>query len=467
MSAKWIIADDATAPPINITPRSAAPSSPSINDIYLDDGTNTTSGNADFRHYNGTSWVDLGALTGASINLSSLTTDQLFLDDGSELTIVSGAITVTTARHTVDTESDAASDDLDTISGTTVGEVCLLTANNAGRTVVIKDGTGNIATTTGADITLDETYKIVLCVSDGTTVTAAPLFSSGGGGSTTPNFGSAATKTISSGVVTTGSDRNLVVAAESGTADDLIEVTGLSVGDKVLLRADTGDTINVKHNAAGATVKILIQDDSDFTLDEQHPLELVLVATNALAQVYDEASTGGGGSAGLVRLSRSKLSGSDGTFSFTSISGSYDHLELRMMLRSDRVGGATDSILIEFNADTTQTNYNSIGDGYRGDTDGYLASDSAQNELGFVATENNGSNIYSAVFIRIPYYTDTDFDTVIEFRAGIASTGTDSFIRRGQMRWNNTAAITRIDIAPVTGTNWVDGSVAELWGVRA
>lgn len=116
-----------------------------------------------------------------------------------------------------------------------------------------------------------------------------------GGGSSTPNFGAQATKTISSGVVAVSSDRSIAIAAETGTSDDLVEITGLTIGDKVLLVADSGDTITVKHNSGSATIKILIQDDADFVLDEIHPLELVLLSTNVLAQVYDEASGGGGG----------------------------------------------------------------------------------------------------------------------------------------------------------------------------
>jgi len=92
-----------------------------------------------------------------------------------------------------------------------------------------------------------------------------------------------ATKTISAGVVATGADRNLIIAAEAGTADDLIEITGLTIGNKVLLRADTGDTITVKHNDAGATIKIMLDTDADKTLDEDNPLVLYLVDTNILA----------------------------------------------------------------------------------------------------------------------------------------------------------------------------------------
>lgn len=127
----------------------------------------------------------------------------------------------------------------------------------------------------------------------------------------TSGFGASTTKTLASDTFDAGDDRNIVVAAESGTADDLIEITGLSVGDKILLRADAGDTITVKHNDAGATIKILIQDDADFVLDEVHPLELVLVETNQLAQVYDE-NTGSGGAPSTAQY---VTTASDGTLS--------------------------------------------------------------------------------------------------------------------------------------------------------
>lgn len=101
-----------------------------------------------------------------------------------------------------------------------------------------------------------------------------------------PNVGTEATKTIASGIVATSEDRNLIIASESGTADDLIEITGLTVGDIVALRANSGHTITAKHNDAGATIKILIQDDADEILDEVHPLVLMLVSTNQLVQLY-------------------------------------------------------------------------------------------------------------------------------------------------------------------------------------
>ena len=66
------------------------------------------------------------------------------LDIGTEKTIASGAITVTHSFHSVDTEGDAGTDDLDTINGGKLGQLVTLIPANGSRTVVMKDGTGNL-----------------------------------------------------------------------------------------------------------------------------------------------------------------------------------------------------------------------------------------------------------------------------------------------------------------------------------
>ena len=93
-----------------------------------------------------------------------------------------------------------------------------------------------------------------------------------------------------SGKDTDNANRNIVVAAQSGTADDLIEVTGLTIGNMILLRADAGDTITVKHNAGGATNKIHCLGDRDKVLNEQNGILLVQIATNILVQLTGASS---------------------------------------------------------------------------------------------------------------------------------------------------------------------------------
>lgn len=73
--------------------------------------------------------------------------------DAGELTIATGAITAFSEYHTVDTESNAASDDLDTINGGWEGMVLTISAAASTRTVVAKDGTGNLKL--AGDMSLD------------------------------------------------------------------------------------------------------------------------------------------------------------------------------------------------------------------------------------------------------------------------------------------------------------------------
>ena len=78
-----------------------------------------------------------------------------------ELTIASGVITATGTYHTIDTEADAASDDLVTINGFVNGMFLDIRAENDARTVVVKHNTGNIYNPSGSDITLDNYYDIL------------------------------------------------------------------------------------------------------------------------------------------------------------------------------------------------------------------------------------------------------------------------------------------------------------------
>ena len=69
---------------------------------------------------------------------------QVNLTDPTELTIRDGEITVTQGFHTVDTESDASIDDLDTINGGATGDELILKAAHTDRTIRIRYNEDNI-----------------------------------------------------------------------------------------------------------------------------------------------------------------------------------------------------------------------------------------------------------------------------------------------------------------------------------
>lgn len=61
------ISDSSTRSPMNVTARSAAPTTPATGEIYLDDGTNRDDKAVGFRRYDGSAWQDLGR--GTAINV--------------------------------------------------------------------------------------------------------------------------------------------------------------------------------------------------------------------------------------------------------------------------------------------------------------------------------------------------------------------------------------------------------------
>lgn len=85
----------------------------------------------------------------------------------STLTIAAGVVTITRSHHVIDTEAAAASDDLDTINGGVNGDLLFIRPVSDARTVVVKDGTGNIQLPAG-DLTLDDDEDGVMLIYDGT-----------------------------------------------------------------------------------------------------------------------------------------------------------------------------------------------------------------------------------------------------------------------------------------------------------
>lgn len=145
-------------------------------DAHEADGQTTN----DMLYFNGTSWIRatpatiltlLSAAMGAAFSFNDQqlsAVKQIQYTAPTELTLdVDGALTVTQAFHTVDTYSNAASDDLTTINGGTAGMIIFLRAVHGDRTVVVKHNTGNIWLPGALDISLDDIEDGILLTYDG------------------------------------------------------------------------------------------------------------------------------------------------------------------------------------------------------------------------------------------------------------------------------------------------------------
>lgn len=101
-------------------------------------------------------------------NVLKAAQNQFFAAAATELTVSSGAITVTQLTHKLQPESGTA-DQIDTINGMTEGEFAILYASDAGTdTLVFRHGTGNLSCRGGVDIALSNGFLMVY--SNGTTV---------------------------------------------------------------------------------------------------------------------------------------------------------------------------------------------------------------------------------------------------------------------------------------------------------
>jgi len=97
-------------------------------------------------------------------NISAI--GAIILNNATELTIATGVVTATQSYHKIDTEADAATDDLVTISGGAAGQELTIKATDSARTVVAKNGTGNLQLT--ADMSLDNANDTLTMIYDGT-----------------------------------------------------------------------------------------------------------------------------------------------------------------------------------------------------------------------------------------------------------------------------------------------------------
>lgn len=157
-----------------------------------------------------------------------------------------------------------------------------------------------------------------------------------------------------------------------------------------------------------------------------------------------------------------------GTFDITNIPSTYKHLELRVYLRTNRVG-TFESVSVKFNNDSG-ANYdyvtaqiNSAGAGAGGDVMGAtfaLAS--------YCAAASSAAGLFSTGIWFINNYAGTTGHKKMQCRSEDQeqNTTTNFWIYDISSRWASTSAINRITIVPGSGNSFVAGSRVSLYGYR-
>lgn len=166
-----------------------------------------------------------------------------------ELTIVAGAVAVTGNHHYIDTQSNAASDDLETLGGSPVdGQVVYLYAANDARTVNIKHNAGDIYCWGGTDVVLDADNKAVMAIYSSLYSKWIVIGSSSSGSSS--GAGAATELTIASGTITVTGAHHYIDTEANAATDDLTHISGATADGQIvyLYAANDARTILIKHN---------------------------------------------------------------------------------------------------------------------------------------------------------------------------------------------------------------------------
>jgi hypothetical protein len=157
--------------------------------------------------------------------------------------------------------------------------------------------------------------------------------------------------------------------------------------------------------------------------------------------------------------------GGTGTITFDNIAGTYKHLQIRAIGRTNRAS-TFDSFRMQFNSITTTAQYRShflLGNG------GSTASADEGNTAGAFAyrmtASSSTSGMFGASIVDILDYADTNKHKTLRSLGGTDQNGSGEVYFSSGV-WMNTAAISRIDIVPNIGPNFVQYTQFALYGIK-
>lgn len=153
--------------------------------------------------------------------------------------------------------------------------------------------------------------------------------------------------------------------------------------------------------------------------------------------------------------------GSTGTVTFSSIPGTYEHLQLRLYARGSG-GSAAVNLQIRLNNDSN-TNYADHRLNSDGSTVTVASSTSATViNAGRISASTATSNIYGCSIIDILDYASTNKYKTVRTVSGNDRNGSGDVVFHSGL-WLSTSAVTQLDVV----TSCLAGSVFSLYGLRS
>ena len=154
---------------------------------------------------------------------------------------------------------------------------------------------------------------------------------------------------------------------------------------------------------------------------------------------------------------------------FEDIPASYEHLQIRMHLKSERSNSDVDGLQVDFNDDghpSTAYSYHWMRGSSATASAGGLASGRLrlQNMIAAQGGVTDAAN-FSTVILDILDYRNANKNTTV--MALMGSTGNWSTVSFESGLWDNTDAVTKILLDQVNGPNFMRGSEFTLYGLNS
>ena len=153
---------------------------------------------------------------------------------------------------------------------------------------------------------------------------------------------------------------------------------------------------------------------------------------------------------------------------FDNIPGTYQHLQVRGVVRSSRTGSSTDSITASYNADTSSANYVRFhvldGNGASASASAQASGVAAHNIFSSATAASATASIFEGVVMDIlDYASSSKYKTVRSF-SGHDRNGAGA-VNLWSALWMSNSAITKITITCTN--NLVEYTTFALYGIKA
>jgi hypothetical protein len=183
-------------------------------------------------------------------------------------------------------------------------------------------------------------------------------------------------------------------------------------------------------------------------------------------RVWDQTAT----TDGFFQIATTTLNVSAASITFSSIPQDYTHLQIRAIGRYTAGGTGSEANNMQFNGDTTFTNYRNhllYGDG-----GGTAAATNDQSSTYAGVSFNDfwrggeASGIFATIIYDILDYTNTNKNKVVRSLNGFEKNASGGNVRFNSGVWLNTSAITSIRFIPANGLSYAQYTNFALYGIK-